>query len=183
MTLAATGLLLVVGLAAPASAAPAATGATDGAAAEQWFPDDVPEIGEVFHPGEVAINEICPEDWCLSSDADWDPTDSDGRWAWSYLWNAHDESEYYFVYFDPYGETLELDDQFTDGHEARADVVVSDPITERVLDRDTLFTSYRGKFNLGTPDGTGDIQEELTVSIRVCQHGTGICSPWENGLS
>jgi catechol 2,3-dioxygenase-like lactoylglutathione lyase family enzyme len=182
LTATASAALLIVGLAAPSSATTAEVASHEPAA--DAVPDDIPELGEVFDPGDLRPNyATCLENWCEEQDTGWDDRDGDGRWAWVRLASSFDQSEFYQVYFDPYGERLILWDRFSDGHQARADVVVRDP-SGAAIDRDSnLYTSYTGEFNLGTPDGSGDITEGLRVAIRVCLAGTTICSGWATGRS
>lgn len=51
-----------------------------------------------------------------------------------------------------------------------------------LVDTDTqLFTSNYSTFELGTPDGTGDIREGYWVAIRVRPEGTNSWSHWAYG--
>jgi hypothetical protein len=84
--------------------------------------------------------------------------------------------DYVAVFYD-YGETLKVYDNLRDGHAAKVFVSVQKNGTS--VDTDTFYvgSSESGKvFNLGTPDGSGDIAEGLTVAIKVCINEVGICS-------
>ncbi|TCC08291.1 hypothetical protein [Kribbella soli] len=84
--------------------------------------------------------------------------------------------DYVAIFYDN-GEMLKVRDNLSDGHAAK--VVVSVQKNGASLDTDTFYvgTSESGKvFDLGTPDGSGDIAEGLTVAIKVCINEVGICS-------
>lgn len=181
ITAAAALLLLMVAMVAPSSAAEGAPSST----AVDAPSSDLPEIGEVFEPGgfSTAADAQCREDWCFETDWAWGgDVDPGGIMAWTTMWEATNAGHYYKALFDPYGEVLHVSDRFTDREQACAQVVVIDPATNRVVDRDSgLCTTYERRVNLGTPDGSGDIAEGLGVSIRVCTSETNVCSGWITG--
>ncbi|MEU0373629.1 hypothetical protein ABZ070_25855 [Streptomyces sp. NPDC006283] len=87
--------------------------------------------------------------------------------------------------FEASGEKLALADTLADGHAARAEVIVVDQ-HGKFMDSDTFYaaTADGAKwFNLGTPDGTGNIAEGYEVRIRVCINETTTCSWWEYGVA
>ncbi|WP_053747782.1 hypothetical protein [Streptomyces sp. MMG1533] len=109
-----------------------------------------------------------------------DPSDKDpgGVEAGSGLWRSDGSGEYW-VFFDPYGEKLSVKDGYADGHAARARVVVTDA-QGHTQDEDTFYVGTADglkEYNLGTPDGSGDIAEGLNVTVYVCINETTTCSP------
>ncbi|RCG24689.1 hypothetical protein DTL70_10070 [Streptomyces diacarni] len=72
--------------------------------------------------------------------------------------------------FYAYGEQLTLEDRYTDEHEVSSSVKVY--TTEgKLLDEDYFHTGTKQTYNLGTPDGSGDIAEGLRVKFNVCVRG------------
>lgn len=93
--------------------------------------------------------------------------------------------------FCAYGEELHIFDRDTDGDAAVAYVKVYDWIPRQGWyledsDRFVVSNGYDMK-NLGTPDGSGNIDENQKVSIMICRGYASApgdnCSPWESGLS
>lgn len=84
---------------------------------------------------------------------------------------------HYRAEFAAYGEVLTLQDLASDGYHAKAYVNVYDEHGTHV-DKDTFILpedTGRETYNLGTPDGTGNIPEDHKVTIQVCIDGAG-CS-------
>lgn len=80
-------------------------------------------------------------------------------------------SWHYKAFFDAYGELLTLTDRIADGYGVASDVRVLNS-DGKVLDYDSLHHATDTKrFNLGTPDGSGDITEGLSVEFNVCAKG------------
>ncbi|MGB9034868.1 MAG: hypothetical protein WCC45_10145, partial [Paeniglutamicibacter sp.] len=48
---------------------------------------------------------------------------------------------------------------------------------------DEFFVPSKRTFELGTPDGTGDIREGMPVRFKVCKGKGGPCSKWVQGKS
>lgn len=103
----------------------------------------------------------------------------------------------YTASFDAYGEELTVKDHASDGDAAVAYVRVYDfwrcrldipewyDFTE---DTDRFVMSIgEDTYNLGTPDGSGDIDEDDLVEIMVCRGYKSIpgdnCSPWRSGIA
>ncbi|MGW7284609.1 hypothetical protein ACWGH4_03795 [Streptomyces sp. NPDC054847] len=95
------------------------------------------------------------------------PKDSDGEGASAMLYEVGNSTRNAIASFNPYGEVLAVEDQRQDGLLATAQVLVYDKSGTRV-DVDNLSTgeSYE-TFNLGTPDGSGDIPEGYTVKLNI----------------
>lgn len=85
----------------------------------------------------------------------------------------------YSARFYPYGEVLKLSDNRSDGYAARAHVNVYNKSGTKV-DTDTLYTTQNAwttrHIELGTPDGSGNIPEGYTVSIKLCVNGIDVCT-------
>lgn len=147
-------------------------------------PDDLPEVGEVFTPDETTIAaKVCNGTTCSSTLRGPATNDAGGYWASSRLWLADAPERLISAMFAPRGEWLYLTDRTGDYHVARADVLVTDT-SDRVLDRDTFYAdAVDDKFNLGTPDGSGDIAEGHNVWIRVCLSDTQNCAGWVRGVA
>lgn len=111
------------------------------------------------------------------------PDDAGGTDAYS-SWGIAAYGTLYWVSFNAYGETLTLLDNLTDGRRAQAEVRVyrkadAYGMPYDLVDRDiNLFTGTQRTFQLGTPDGTGDIPEGYYVAIRVRPEGTSYWSKW-----
>lgn len=112
-------------------------------------------------------------------------TDPGGVYAISALQRADGETGGYWSEFNPDGEHLYLKDAYADGHSARATVLVFDK-NGTYVDGDTFYAATADgwmDFNLGTPDGSGDIPEGYRVSIRVCINDTTTCSAYAKGFA
>lgn len=165
----------------PATAAPGGAGtdtpatiqAPDGSAALAAPDGEVTPNGSTSH---------CSPNWCYQTIWDDAANDAGGRWAQSILHERGDDLEKYMASFWPRGETLDLMDNLSDGHQARANVEVRDR-NDNVVDRDVFYTSSNAEFNLGTPDGTGNIPEGYQVWVQVCVGNTGHCAPWVLGYA
>lgn len=163
----------------------AAVAPTTASPADNAGPGDRPELGD--HAGSTAQLGTAtaplarPVEWRTDTWRTPSQNDAGGYSARSAIWRADDPRQRYVVSFVPYGEVLHVMDRRTDGHQARAEVAVANSIG--IIDRDVLRSSYDSTFNLGTPDGTGDIGEGLSVFIRVCVGDTGRCSPWAKGTA
>lgn len=72
----------------------------------------------------------------------------------------------YSVQFWAKGERLHLWDFLSDGRRAEAVVVVYDR-SGTIVDVDRFFTGTNEEYNLGTPDGSGNIPEGYQVTMRV----------------
>ena len=162
--------------AAPSSSdpdAPVTIEAPDGTAALAAPGGEVTPNGSTYH---------CSPNWCYQTIWDNAANDAGGRWAQSILSERGDDLELYRASFWPRGETLNLLDSISDGDQARANVEVRNR-NGTVVDRDTFRTSSSAEFNLGTPDGTGNIPEGYQVWIQVCVGNTGHCAPWVMGVA
>lgn len=160
----------ILGAATPATAAPGtgvAATSSAGVTAEQ----------DPANPGNH-----CGPYWCRQTITGADAKDPGARWAQSIIMEANNGDNFYRVSFWPQREELRLLDRRADGHQARAEVVVRNH-AGHVVDRDTYFSRYDANFNLGTPDGSGDIPEGYRVAIRVCADQTNHCSPWARGTA
>lgn len=124
----------------------------------------------------------CTPSWCFQSISDSASNDAGGWWAQSILYDANNPADLYQVSFWPRGETLNVMDRRSDGQQARAEVTVENR-SGVTVDRDTFYSSYDSTFNLGTPDGSGDIPEGYRVYIRVCIGNSDLCSPWTQGVA
>lgn len=94
--------------------------------------------------------------------------DPGGYNAWVEIWEKGHVDEQVEVRFDANGEVLSLYDGRQDGQYAIAEVFVYNKSGTRV-DTDVFKTGLsREQFNLGTPDGSGDIPEGYVVKINVC---------------
>ncbi|HEY9411304.1 MAG TPA: hypothetical protein VIP77_17125 [Jiangellaceae bacterium] len=85
--------------------------------------------------------------------------------------------DYVAVFYDN-GEMLKVYDNLRDGHATKVQVSVLNRNGTSV-DTDTYYvgSSESGKvFDLGTPDGSGDIPENYTVKIKVCINEVGMCT-------
>ena len=165
----------------PATAAAGTTGTDDSATVQA--PDGAAALtspdGEVTPAGST---HHCSPNWCYQTIRDRAANDNGGWWAQSILEERGDQLNKYQVGFWPRGERLHLMDRISDGHQARANVEVRNHSGD-VVDRDTFYTSYDAEFNLGTPDGTGDIPEGYQVWVQVCVGDTGHCAPWVLGYA
>lgn len=89
-----------------------------------------------------------------------------------------DSADYYLL-FDPWGEELQLRDMNTDGDRAVAFVRVFRG--SYIIDEDDFYSGEPYKYyQLGTPDGTGDIDEGVTVEFKLCREGFQ-CTGWTRG--
>jgi len=79
----------------------------------------------------------------------------------------------YRLDFDSYGETLKLWDGLSDGTEAVARVWVYNK-SGTLVDTDTFTTGTRDSYNLGTPDGSGNIPEGYDIRFQLS--GGGVTS-------
>lgn len=103
----------------------------------------------------------------------------------------------YTASFDAYGEELTVKDHASDGDAAVAYVKVyhfwrcrldipewyDDP-----EDSDRMVMSIgEDTYNLGTPDGSGDVDEDELVEIQICRGYKSVpgdnCSAWESGIA
>ncbi|WP_147915407.1 hypothetical protein [Ruania zhangjianzhongii] len=162
--------------AAPSSSdpnTPATIAAPDGRPALAAPAGEVTPNGSTYH---------CSPNWCYQTIWDNAANDDGGRWAQSILHVRGDDLDTYTASFWPRGERLNLLDNLSDGHQARANVEVRDR-NDNVVDRDTFYTSSNTDFNLGTPDGTGNIPEGYQVWIQVCVGDTDHCAPWVLGYA
>lgn len=159
--------------AAPSTDSPATIEAPDGTAALTSSDGEITPNGSTYH---------CSPNWCYQTIWDNAANDPGGRWAQSILSERDDDLELYRASFWPRGETLNLLDSISDGHQARANVEVRNR-NGTVVDRDTFRTSSSAEFNLGTPDGTGNIPEGYQVWVQVCVGNTGHCAPWVMGVA
>jgi hypothetical protein len=174
---------LTTASAALALALLAAVAPTTASPSEPVGPGEPAELGDHLGPAAQLGTAIAPlsrpwqtDTWRIPS-----PNDAGGYSARSAIWRTDDPRQRYVVSFVPNGEVLHVMDRRTDGHQARAEVAVASSIG--VIDHDVLRSSYDSTFDLGTPDGTGDIAEGLSVYIRVCVGETGRCSPWAKGTA
>lgn len=120
------------------------------------------------------------------SERTWDVAtkDADGAAvAVGFRWYGDGVSEIlYRAVFDPYGEILTVRDDHPDGHAAK--VIFRVYGSTGTIDVDTFYvgTADTGKtFNLGTPDGTGDITEGRQISVQICINETSRCSTQHYG--
>jgi hypothetical protein len=82
----------------------------------------------------------------------------------------------YSVQFWAEGEHLSLWDFHPDGHEAEATAYITEPGGEMVdFDRFRTGSSDGAHYNLGTPDGSGNIPEGYKVWIRLRHTGGDWC--------
>lgn len=165
----------------PATAAPSSADATEPITAEA--PADSAALAAAS--GEVSPNEktsTCTPTWCLETISDSASNDAGGWWAQSIIMEANNTSNFYQVSFWPRGETLNVMDRRSDGQPARAEVTVENR-SGVTVDRDTFYSTYDSTFNLGTPDGSGNIPEGYRVYIRVCIGDSDRCSPWAQGIA
>ena len=174
---------LTAGVLAGAMPATAATSSTDTAGPILLeTPDDSAALTAA---GEVSPNENihhCTPSWCFQILSDSASNDAGGWWAQSIVYDANNPTDRYQVSFWPRGETLNVMDRRSDGQPARAEVTVENR-SGVTVDRDTFYSSYDSTFNLGTPDGSGNIPEGYRVYIRVCIGDSDRCSPWSQGVA
>ncbi|WP_147915406.1 hypothetical protein [Ruania zhangjianzhongii] len=165
----------------PATAAPSSTDtigpilveAPDSTAALAAPDGGVRPTGNIHH---------CSGAWCFQSIWDEAANDAGGWWAQSIMYDESVPSDRYQVSFWPRGETLHVMDRRSDGQPARAEVRVENR-SGVTVDRDTFYTTYDSTFNLGTPDGSGNIPEGYRVYIRVCIGDSDRCSVWTQGIA
>lgn len=165
----------ILGGAAPATAAPDQDPAT--AASASGNTGDVTADQDPANPGNY-----CGPYWCHEQLRGPGAGDPGGFWAQSLIWEAADRLNGYTVSFWPQDETLNVMDRRSDGYQARAQVRVSSP-GGTLVDTDTYYTSYDTTFDLGSPDGSGDIPEGYNVMVRVCVGETEQCGPWSRGIA
>ena len=105
---------------------------------------------------------------------DGDPGGSSGDVT---LDTASGSDNLYAVQFSAKGEYLDLFDFTTDGHKAEATVAVTNPdgFFEDVVDFDRFTTGTTGHYNLGSPDGSGNIPDGYHVWIRLRHTGGSWC--------
>lgn len=86
--------------------------------------------------------------------------------TYAQLWELHGPTNTlaYQAAFHPYGETLVVWDRLTDGFEATVVLKVYDR-DHNLVDTDKFTTGKDRTFNLGTPDGSGDITEGYKVKF------------------
>lgn len=164
----------------PATAAPSSADATEPITIEA--PEDSPALataGEVRPAGSI---HHCSGAWCFQSIWDKAANDAGGQWAQSIMYDESAHSDLYQVSFWPRGETLNVMDRRSDGQSARAEVRVENR-SGVTVDRDTFYSTYDSTFNLGTPDGSGNIPEGYRVYIRVCIGDSDRCSVWTQGIA
>ena len=165
----------------PATAAPSSPGAADPITIEA--PEDPAALaspdGEVSPTGNI---HHCSGAWCFQSIWDKASNDAGGWWAQSIMYVESSTTDRYQVSFWPRGETLNVMDRRSDGQPARAEVRVENR-NGVTVDRDTFYTTYDSTFNLGTPDGSGNIPEGYRVYIRVCIGNSDQCSVWTQGVA
>ncbi|MFC4337001.1 hypothetical protein [Salininema proteolyticum] len=105
------------------------------------------------------------------------PYDSGGADAWI---NGRCNGEvYYKVNFNAYGEELRLEDRHTDGRRARTIVEVYNG--DNLKDTDVFANAGTETYNLGTPDGSGNIPEGYRVEMRLCVGDIGCSSDFAWG--
>ncbi|MDF3143449.1 hypothetical protein [Streptomyces sp. T21Q-yed] len=116
-------------------------------------------------------------------------TDAGGaRWAEAFLY-PDDDNVAYYAKFNPDGEELIAYDRLADGHATRIEMSVYssyNPDDGFLVDRDTFYVSTADgtkTFNLGSPDGSGDIPEDYSINMRVCINETVHCTDWVRGRS
>lgn len=110
------------------------------------------------------------------------PPDNGGYDASVRLLAEGEGSGHYTVEFQAYDELLKLYDDHSDGRQACAQVKVyrhadSDGVPYDEIDSDRFCTGTDRTYELGTPDGSGNIREGRWVAIRVAPWGTTL-SPW-----
>ena len=105
-----------------------------------------------------------------------DDDDSGGSSGWVYKGDEDAEDDHYSVRFLAEGERLAVWDSYSDGHEAEVTAYITEPGGEMV-DFDRFRTgSYDGAYyNLGTPDGSGNVPEGYKVWIRLRHTGGDWC--------
>jgi len=87
----------------------------------------------------------------------------------------------YNAEFDPYDEELWVEDNWTDGRRAVAEVRVYNG-NGQLVDTDRFSVGTSQTFDLGTPDGSGNIPEGYGVDVRLCA-GSSYCSAWGDGIA
>lgn len=108
------------------------------------------------------------------------PADSGGKDAWI---NAKcNGTVIYKVNFNAYGEELRLEDRLSDGYAAKANVRVYNT-SGTLVDSDTFKNAGSKTYNLGTPDGSGDIAEGFTVYIQLCIDTVACGASWARGIA
>ncbi|MFF2642152.1 hypothetical protein ACFVUB_20190 [Streptomyces niveus] len=107
--------------------------------------------------------------------------DPGGRNAVAVLYRCETTPENYDyrAFFVAEGEKLLLEDRWVEGAEVAADLFVMKD--GKRIDGD--YFEGVGSYNLGTPDGSGDIAEGLKVEFRVCAVGIQCSSAWVYGTA
>lgn len=102
------------------------------------------------------------------------PEDRGGVNGWTEIRNYNSHGTGYWLYyraeFIAPGEYLKLMDNVSDGSEAHAVVKVYNR-SGKLVDTDTFDTGTKATYNLGTPDGSGDVPEGYKIKITVSGGG------------
>jgi hypothetical protein len=124
-------------------------------------------------------------DWeeLISSYRDPSPDDQGGYDASASLLPGGSGQNRASAWFTAHGETLRLSDSDGDGLRTQAEVRVyrhadADGIPYDLIDTDTFSTGsdHSVQYNLGTPDGSGNISDGRWVAIRISVDG----EPWSS---
>jgi len=87
---------------------------------------------------------------------------------------------YHYLYtakFNAYGETLTVRNNVQDGNQAVVDLKFY--FGSELLEIDTYYCRAECTFDLGTPDGSGDVREDVRVVMKLS--GGGYSTPWATG--
>lgn len=132
-------------------------------------------IGFVTQPTAAAAGYCSyKNDWASAEDPG-------GRNAVAVLYRCETTKENYDyrAFFVAEGEKLILEDRWTDGAEVSSNLFVMRN-GERI---DTDYFRGADSYNLGTPDGSGDVAEGLKVEFRVCAIGIQCSTAWVYGTA
>ena len=111
------------------------------------------------------------------------PYDEGGKDALARIYCSRSGTTLYEVRFQAYDEILYLRDLHTDGLGALAEVWVYDKSGD-LADKDTFTTgSTNATYELGTPDGSGNVAEGYEVFIKVCTVDKSACTGVAAGIA
>ncbi|MEV5203403.1 hypothetical protein [Streptomyces sp. NPDC053720] len=110
------------------------------------------------------------------------PNDAGGTDAWMSLWANQGVGDHHLssTKFHAYGEVLTVEDRIEDGAQVVVDVRVYDTKLN-LRDTDKFTCPTECKYDLGTPDGSGDIPEGWVVKFRVGTDTMPYRTGWING--
>lgn len=110
------------------------------------------------------------------------PNDAGGTDAWMSLRSTTGAGYHYLSYtkFHAYGEVLTVEDRLEDSNQVVVDVRVYDTKLN-LRDTDKFTCPTECKYDLGTPDGSGDIPEGWVVKFRVGTDTMSYRTDWISG--